>query len=64
MAICLLVKAASWALGSWGGRASMGPILAAIASAIFLVCREAQMPEQLMHPRPELLAMLSTIISR
>ena len=36
----------------------------AMASAISLVCRDAQMPEQLMQPRPLLTSTLSTMMSR
>ena len=43
---------------------SIEPILAAIASAIASVWRDAQIPEQLMQLLPELLRTLSTIKSR
>ena len=46
------VKAARAALGSSGGSGSTGPMRSAMASAISLVCRDTQMPEQLMQPRP------------
>ena len=58
------VNAASSAWGSSGGRGAMGPMRSATASAISRVCRDAQMPEQLMQPRPLLMATLSTIRSR
>ena len=48
------VNAARPAFGSSGGSASIGPSRSASAWAISFVCREAQMPEQLMQPRPVL----------
>ena len=46
------VNAARPAAGSSGGRTSTGPSRSASAWAISRVWREAQMPEQLMQPRP------------
>ena len=46
------VKAARADLGSSGGSGCTGPMRSASASAISFVCRDAQMPEQLMQPRP------------
>ena len=57
------VNAASALLGSSGGSGTTGPILAAMASAIFLACRGVQTPEQLMQPRPELMKTLSAMMS-
>ena len=58
-----IVNAASFALGSSGGRTSTGPSRSAKAAAIASVCRLAQIAEQLMQPRPPLMATLSTIMS-
>ena len=58
------VNAARLAFGSSGGFGSTGPNRSARACAISLVWREAQMPEQLMQPRPLLRNTLSAIMSR
>ena len=58
------VNAASAASGSSCGSGAIGPRRCAIASAISRVCRDAQMPEQLMQQRPLLINTLVTIRSR
>ncbi len=46
------VKAARPHVGSSGGLGSTGPRRSASAAATSRVWREAQIPEQLIHPRP------------
>ncbi len=59
-----VVNAASFASGSSGGLAVTGPIFLAIAAAISLVWRLAQIVLVLMQPRPLLANTLSTMMSR
>ena len=58
------VNAARLASGCSGGSGTTAASRFAIASAISRVWRLAQMPEQLMQPRPLLRKTLSTITSR